>query len=212
MSEPKSIIDAQVQHLLDVVDKHRSNQCNKLRTAARESANRLISNAHSDARKRLHDNIKKARNYAHQKLTSTRALLQTRKRMARQQIDEALLEDAWNQMQTSLQALWDDEVSRQQWTTSLLETALTTLVSNMWTIQHPASLTDTEAAALQLQVYERLGHSPELEASEQISAGLRICTDGACIDGTSDGLMHDRQTIEASILAAVHDKDDESDG
>lgn len=212
MSEPKSIVEAQVQHLLDVVDKHRSNQCSKLRNAAKESANKLISNAHSDARRRLHEDIRQAREFAHQKLTSTRALLQTRKRMARQQLDEALLQDAWKQMKTSLQAQWDDVSSRRQWTASLLETALSTLVSDQWTIQHPADLTDTEAAALQLQVYERLEHTPDLEASEHISAGLRICTDGACVDGTIDGLMHDREHIEASILAAVHSMDDDSDG
>jgi hypothetical protein len=212
MSEPHSIIDAQLQHLLNVVEKHRSNQCSKLHNAAKESASRLITNAHSDARKRLHDEIHKARDYAHQKLTSTRALLQTRKRMARQQLDEALLEGAWKQLKTSLQARWDDEASRQQWTASLLETAHATLVSGQWIIQHPAGLTDAEAAALQLQVYERLGHTPELEACEEISAGLRICTDGACIDGTSDGLMHDRQHIESSILAAVHSMDNTADG
>lgn len=212
MSEPKSIVDVQVQHLLNVVEQHRDAQCSKLSKAARDSAEKLIATAHSNARQRLHDDIEQTRESSHQQLTSTQARLQTRKRLARQELDEALLQAAWKQLKDSLQSEWDNFETRRQWIESMLDAALAMLVSDQWRIEHPVDLTDEDAAALQLKVFERLGHSPELEATDHVPAGLRICTDGACVDGTIEGLMHDRPRIEASILAAVHDLDESDHG
>jgi len=45
------------------------------------------------------------------------------------------------------------------------------------------------------------GKTPRLQAKADINAGLRICAGGTCMDATIDGLLHDRERIDAELLA-----------
>jgi len=204
MSTPKSIVDAQIQHLQNVVEHHRATACEKIQLLAQTKAHGLISKAHENSRRRMHEDIVETREKEHRQLASAEAQIQTRKRLARQHSDEELLRTSWKLLKESLQRRWQQADTRKQWIDNLIGQALATLVSQHWRIEHPADWAEEERTALQMRLHEQLGHAPELEAIADISAGLRLCTGGTCVDGTTDGLMHERTRIEALMLAAIH--------
>ncbi|MEA1888909.1 MAG: hypothetical protein U9N50_03905 [Pseudomonadota bacterium] len=204
MSTPKSIVDAQIQHLLNVVERHRAAACEKVQRQSRTKAHELISRTHQNARRRMHEDIVETREREHRQLASAEAQTQTRKRLARQQSDEELLRTSWKLLKASLERQWQQADTRKLWIDNLIDQALATLVSQHWRIEHPADWAEEERIVLQRRLHEQLGHSPELDAVTDISAGLRLCTGGTCVDGTTDGLMHQRTRIEALLLAAIH--------
>jgi vacuolar-type H+-ATPase subunit E/Vma4 len=208
VNDPKSIIDAQVQHLLNVVEDHRATRYEEIQEQAQKNAHAIISKAHKDARQRMHDDNVETRENANRQLASTEAQLQTQQRLARQQSDEKLLQASWKLLKASLERQWQQPDIRKQWVDNLTRQALATLVSPHWRIEHPADWADEECIALQMQLHEQLDHTPELEPVTDISAGLRLCAEGTCVDGTADGLMHERTRIEALMLAAIHQHGD----
>lgn len=208
MSDPESIIDAQVQHLLNVVEEHRAARYEEIQDQARNDAHAIVSKAHKDARRRMHDDNVETREKANRHLASTEAQLQTEKRLARQQSDEKNLQASWKLLSESLDRQWQQPDTRKQWVDNLISQAMATLVSPHWRIEHPADWPEEELIALQMQLHEQFNHAPELEPAADISSGLRLFAEGTCVDGTADGLMHERTRIEALILAAIHQHDD----
>ena len=204
MSSPKNIVDAQVQHLLNLVEQHRQKSCAKIQLLAQEKAAELISKAHGAARNRMHDFNINLRGSIERQLNSTEARLQTQKRLARQQSDEELLETGWTLMKTSLEQLWQQAETRTQWIDNLVNLATAKLVSPHWQIEHPADWPNEERHTLQKLLQQQLGHLPELKTNANISAGLRLCAACSCIDGTVEGLMHEKPRIEAKILTSIH--------
>ena len=204
MSTPKSIVDAQIQHLQNVVERHRATACEKIQLLAQTRADELISKAHENSRRRMHEDNVETREKEHRQLASAEAQIQTRKRLARQHSDEELLRSGWKLLKESLERQWQQADTRKPWIDNLIGQALATLVSPHWHIEHPVDWAEEERMALQRRLHEQLGHAPELEAIADISAGLRLCTGGTCVDGTTDGLMHERTRIEALMLAAIH--------
>jgi hypothetical protein len=63
----------------------------------------------------------------------------------------------------------------------------------------------SEHDALLQQINSLCGKTPRLQAKADISAGLRICADRTCMDATIDGLLHDRERIDAELLALCAD-------
>lgn len=204
MSRPKNIVDAQVQHLLNMVEQHRQKSCAKIHLLAQEKSAELISKAHAAAQNRMHEFNISLRGSIDRQLSSTVARLQTQKRLARQQSDEALLETGWTLMKTSLQQLWQQTDTRAQWIDNLVTLAMAKLVSPHWQIEHPVDWAKEERHTLQKRLQEQLGQLPELKSDANISAGLRLCAAGSCIDGTVVGLMHEKSLIEAKILMSIH--------
>ena len=204
MSSPNSIVDAQVQYLLKLVEQHRQKSCTKIQALAQEKAAELISKAHGAARNRMHDFNINLRGEIDRQLSSTEARLQTQKRLARQQSDEELLDSGWSLMQTSLEQFWQQADTRRQWIDNLVTLATAKLVSPHWQIEHPADWATEERHTLQKLLQEQLGQLPEFKSDSNISAGLRLCATGSCIDGTVVGLMHEKSWIEAKLLMVLH--------
>ena len=204
MSKPQSIVDAQLEHLLNLVEQNREESCTKIQILAQDKAVKLISKAHSTARNRMHEFNISLRGSIDQQLSSTEARMQTQKRLARQQSDEELLVTGWTLMKTSLEQLWQHTESRTQWIDNLVNLALEKLASPHWQIEHPSDWATGERRTLQELLQNKLGHLPVLKADESISAGLRLCAANSCIDGTINGLMHDKPRIEARMLTSFH--------
>jgi len=201
MSTPGSDLDGRVRHLLDVVAQHRDENCAAIRASAQAEAQALVRSAWHEARERLHnDNAETRRRIEHQ-LTSHAAQLQTRRRQQRQADDEVLLVTVRGALQAALLQRWQQPASRQQWCEALVSAAVTTLDGKVWTIEHPADWPMSEHRALLARVESLCGKTPRLQANADISAGLRICAGGTCMDATLDGLLRDRQRIEADLLA-----------
>lgn len=204
MNGPKSVVDAQLEHLLEVVDRHRGEQCNTLLEQARSQAEQIVKQAHRDARTRFHRDVIDTRESMRRQLLSAESQRQTRLRQQRQQADQALLERAWQPLGEALQHRWQDETQRQRWIDYLLGKASATLVANAWQIEHPTDWPAQEREALQSVLGKQADRRAQFTAGPDIAAGLRICAGDTCVDGTLEGLLRDRRRIEALLLARIN--------
>jgi hypothetical protein len=205
MSAPGSTLDSKVRHLLDVVVQHRDEKCAAIRATAQAEVNVLLRTAWREARERLHnDNVETRRRVEHT-LASHAAQQQTRRRQQRQASDGILLITARAALQAALLQHWRQSESRQQWCEQLVKAAATTLDGKVWTVEHPVDWPMSEHDALLQQINSLCGKTPRFQAKADISAGLRICADSTCVDATIDGLLHDRERIDAELLALCAD-------
>lgn len=205
MNKPGSIVDAQLQHLLEFLDTHREEQCSEILAHTRDEAQQEIREAYSKARGRLHQAVLDTRAQARLRLTSAAARRQTRERQQRQQEDQALLERAWQPLHELLQQRWQEQATRQQWIDHLVQQAAAALVDSNWQIEHPQDWPVEERDALQAHLVELHGYAPLLTGQPSISAGLRICAGDTCVDGSIAGLLRDRSRIESVLLARLNE-------
>ena len=172
-----SVLGSKVQHLLDVVAQHRDEKCAAIRANAQAEVKKLL------------------------RMASQEAQQQTHLRQLRQSDDEALLDTARVALQAALLQHWQQLSSRQLWCEELVNAAVTTLDGKVWTVEHPADWPMSEHDALRERINSLCGKAPRFQANTDISAGLRICAEGTCMDATLEGLLHDRERIDAELLA-----------
>ena len=196
-----SALGGKVQHLLDVVAQHRDEKCAAIRASAQAEAKALLRTAWREARERLHTDNVETRRLVERTLASLEAQQQTRQRQQRQADDGVLLVTARAALQAALLQRWQQPASRLQWCDELVNAAVTTLDGKVWTVEHPADWPLSEQHALQERINSLCGKTPRLQASANISAGLRICAEATCMDATIDGLLHDHERIDAELLA-----------
>lgn len=211
MSTPPSIVDAKLRHLLSIVERHRDEKCSAMLGDADTQARQIIRQAYRDARARLHRNVEKTRNRTRQRLTSAEAQRETRRRQRRDQVNRRLLAAAWQPLHTALLARWQQPDTRAQWIDHVIDQAATTLVDNHWQIEHPADWPAQERHALASRLKHQLGKAPEFLSQQAMQAGLCVDVEGTRVDGTIAGLLHDRRTIEALLLARFRRQGDADD-
>jgi hypothetical protein len=203
MSQPGPVVDARLQHLLAVVERNRAQRCQAVIEAAEQQARQIVSQSYSTARARTHADFGALREHIRQRLASAEAQQQTRLRQLRQQADRAFLLAAWQPLRQALQRNWQDTGHREQWVRQLVDTAASMLMDAHWLIEHPGDWPEHERDALMELLDRTYRCVPRLAADPDISAGLRICAAGACVDGTIDGLLARRARIEALLLAEI---------
>jgi F0F1-type ATP synthase membrane subunit b/b' len=194
-------VEAQMRQLLQVVARHRDERCNELLGQARREASQVIRQAHAEARARMHESVQGIREERRSRLAAAEAQLQTRRRRRREAADLWLLAAAWQPLRKALQGRWSQKTARRQWIDFLVQRARTLLVASDWQIEHPLDWPVQERTSLEERLNGQLGRLPEFIPREQISAGLRICADGTCVDGTLEGLLRDQARIESLLLA-----------
>jgi hypothetical protein len=200
-----SIVDVQLQNLLDVVERKRDERCRMLLNEARGQAQQLLQQARHEARERLHGKVLDIREQARQQLASAQAQRQTRLRLQRHRADEALLARAWEPLGERLLQRWEQQGSRRLWIDNLVRQAREALLDLNWNIEHPLDWPEQEREALGRQLERDLGSPPVFVAQPWIAAGLRICAGTACLDGTREGLLRSRTRIESLMLATLNE-------
>ena len=70
-----------------------------------------------------------------------------------------------------------------------------------WLIEHPDGWTEAEQARFRDELNDGSDRQLQFRRRDDLSAGLRIVTEGAVVDGSLQGLMADRPSIEALLLA-----------
>ena len=205
MNKATSVVDAQLQHLLEVVERNRDERCRALLSEAREQARQLVHKAHREARAHLHHKVLATREKARLKLASAQAQRQTHLRLQRHRADQALLARTWQPLTDRMQQRWREAASRRLWIDNLLEQASTMLVDRNWRIEHPLDWPAGERHELETRLGSELGSPPGFFGQADIVAGLRICAGAACVDGTLEGLLRDRTRIEALLLATLNE-------
>ena len=211
MSEPGSVLDAQVNALEELVESTRAERCRQLMEDAKRGARETVKRAHRENRARMRAAIEEQRKRMEETLASTRARLATRARQQRQQVDKEHLASAWSRLGENLLDRWQDANCRNRWILGLVEQALAHLPGEPWKVEHPRDFDPSELSSMNERITEHCGGEPaDFAVAENIRAGLRIVVDGACVDGTLEGLLIDRNRIEAELLAAL--RDHENDG
>lgn len=198
---PGSIVDAQVQRLLEIVEAYRKLQCDTLITQAQQDSQQIISHAYQDARARLHQDIQDSREHMRSELSSARAKLHTMMMQQRHQADQRFLEQSWKLLVDKLQARWQQPKQRQEWVNKIVLNAIRMVPGKDWLIEHPQDWSKSEQKQLRSQVNDEYTGQLKFSNVAEITAGIRIVTDGAIIDGSLQGLMADRTGIESIFLA-----------
>lgn len=201
---PHSVLDAQMEALLALVEQHRAERCSQLLAQAEERRHALLAEAYGEARSRMHEAVLTERRRGKDKLDATRAQLETRARAQQHQTALLLLQQGWELLGQAVLQRWKSAPQRRLWVGTLLRQALHLLPRCSWVIEHPPGWDPAECAELHEALRAHCGALPQLQANDQLDAGLRICAAGACLDGTLEGLLADREAIEAQLLAQLH--------
>ena len=204
MSEPKSILDAQLRSLTELVDAYRDERCEAILDQARAQRDRYLQQAYREARDRMHDAIQEERTRARREIRAAEAHLQTRRRQRRHQAALDLLHRGWDQLREALAERWRDRDARAEWVEALIDQACDQLPTSRWRIEHPPAWDPAEAEGLEARARKRCGEPPEFQPDEAIRGGLRIRAADAVLDGTIEGLLTDRRSIEGELLAELH--------
>jgi hypothetical protein len=84
-----------------------------------------------------------------------------------------------------------------------MDEALRLLPRQAWTIHHAPDWPQDEIQMLSHRLAEQLGQPLEWRADGSIAAGFRITAGGAGLDATLEGLLADREPLQARLLALM---------
>lgn len=205
MNDERSDVREPMDALLELLQEHADQRCEQIRREAGEQARELVRNAYREARQHVHRGIEEERLHARRRIEAARAQLETRNRQHYRDAVSHTLKRAWNRLQRALTLRWKSSDGRRQWVGSLVERALASLPQAPWRIEHPSDWATDELGKWQSRIETRSGAQCVFAVDEDLSAGLRICAGGACLDGTLHGLLANREEIEAQLLAHLEE-------
>jgi vacuolar-type H+-ATPase subunit E/Vma4 len=196
-------MSAAVEEMLQLVESHERARCRDAAERAQKETKQIVTEAHRTARARMHETTRELRELGRRRLALAHAELETARRGYERRCDLALIEQGWELLRERLRGRWQDAASRAQWVEGLATQALAALPRGEWTVVHPPGW----PAAEQKQLVQRLAQAsikaPQFKAEPAVSAGLRLCVQGACLDGTLEGLLADRAAVQAMMLAEL---------
>lgn len=200
---PETIIEAQIERLLEVVQDYRTQHCQEIMEQSRLDAQDIIREAYKTARQRLHQDVLDSRERVRQELAATRAQQHTLDMHQQYKIKRQFLDQAWDLLITQMDQRWRIAAQRQLWVNLVLDKAKLRLPIGQWLIEYPRDLTQDERNELEHVVLQHTGIAPQLNTDNAIRAGIRIGANGAVVNGTITGLTTDRTRIEAELLAQL---------
>ncbi len=201
------------QALLRLIEQYRDQACRQLRDAARARASELIRRAYAKARVTLHQRVLAERSRAQGIIQVAEAERATRLRRRGEQRDAAVIDAAWPRLREAMLARWSAAETRRIWVDTHLTQALALLPPGQWRVRHAVDWPLDERAEATARIEVVSGRPPVLSADPQIPAGLILASARAVLDASLDGLLRDRERIEARLLALWHAPDaDDSRG
>ena len=96
---------------------------------------------------------------------------------------------------------WQQPKQRQEWVSKIVLNAIKMVPGKDWLVEHPQDWGKGEQKQLRSQVNDEYTGQLKFANVTEITAGIRIVTVGAIIDGSLQGLMADRTGIESIFLA-----------
>jgi hypothetical protein len=195
-----------VQALLDLVAADRGRKCDAILAEARAQAGALLRQAHADASERMRRAFVEERERHDARVGAARANLQTKRRLALQRREHALLAAGAMRLPPALVRRWESAAGREPWVAAAVANARNVLPRGRWRILHAPHWPASERDSLAAELAAVLGAAPSLVEEPGLRAGLRISADGNVIDGTLDGLLADRAEIGARLLQLLEAK------
>ena len=170
---------------------------------AERDAKTLLAEARRLARARLHETIDGLRHERMRRLAQASAQLETEVRMQDQQRAKQALAEVTPMLREELNARWRDRNKRKLWTDAIAHFCRARLRAGVWLVEHPADWDGAEQRAFA----DVLGSEPvatiDYRPDHDLTAGLRIKSDGAVLDATPQGLLADDRNVAALLLDAI---------
>jgi hypothetical protein len=198
---------AQSAALLQEIEQQTSDECKAQVAAAEQQAHALIAQAHAAARRRVHEAIVELRREGARRLARAKAQVETQARQRAQQHAVAVIRRAWPMLADALVARWRDPAARLAWADGVARCARDRLRTGPWTVEHPAYWSADEQRNFRIALgagEDAITFAPDGD----IAAGIRIKAAEAKLDATPQGLLVDRQTVAALLLAEIAATDD----
>ena len=190
-------VSAQELALLRLVDEDRTRRCAEILAAAESQAAELRRKAHREARERVRAALTEARERAQHQIAAATAQLQTRQRLAQQDCATRILDAALAALPGALIARWQQPMARRQWLDFAMQQAAQLLPRAQWRIEYAAGLAPGDIGSV-----SAWAESTEWYEDASLGAGVRIHSNGNCIDASLQGLRADRDALAARLLQA----------
>ncbi len=198
---PASIVDAQLERLLEIVENFKSTQCELLLEQASQQSKQIVSHTYHNARTRMRAHILEERQQLQQSLAAVRARQHTFVMQQKHQASRKFLNDSWELLTSKLVQRWKNPKQRKLWVISIADVALATLSADEWQIDCGGEWEKPEQKQLLDYIAEHSDRKVTVKTGSDIVAGIRINGGSAVVDGTLQGLLSDRVRIESEILA-----------
>lgn len=202
MIDFQSVLNLQVEALLEALRGEQEKRCRTLIVAAESRARDLVGQSRLKLRARIRQAVDEERKRRATALRQTRHRIRAAQSRKVQALYERVLRQAWQPLSTQLERRWADTADRRAWAGKLIDQAENTLGSGAWIIEHPEAWSAKDSRWLTQILQGRGIPEPTYRADPATVAGLRIRMDTACLDGTIDGLLAHRNRVEGLLLAA----------
>ena len=202
MNAFRGILDLQVRSVLDALAAQHDGRCREIESAAARKADQLLTDTRQRMRERVHRAVTEERQRRETALMECRHRIETAGRRRVQEHYRTFLQNAMPLLRAELEQRWTDAGTRRSWCEMLLAEAADKLPPDRWTIEHPGDWSGSDTRGLEQAFAARELPAPEFVEDADIAAGLRARLGSACLDATLDGLMTNRDAVEARLLAA----------
>lgn len=198
---PSSALALQVDSLLQHLAQDRDQRCDQLRAAADTQSREIMRSARAQARASVHTAVIEERLRIEQELRRAGAVADLEASRRTQRAALAVLEHMWAALPDLLETRWRDPAHRRSWIEAAVRQAAATLTARSWRIEHGAGWLQSDFSEL-TRLIERSGaHASTFSLDAGIRAGLKIRSEGVCLDATVTGLLASPADIEAAFLA-----------
>jgi vacuolar-type H+-ATPase subunit E/Vma4 len=199
-----TVLDLQMQALLDRLAREQATRTERARDDAAAQARDIVRHARAEARARLHEAVQETRREHAVALQRRRAALATRRRQQHQARLRRWLEDAWQRLPAALESRWNDRSQREAWCRAACQQALRSLVhTTQLVVRIDARWRDEVRPAIERDLPATVGGTLEIVPVDGLGPGLVVCGGHALVDATLPGLLAARESITAALLAQV---------
>ncbi len=198
---PGSVLELQVEGLVERVTRYRDGRRTELRAAAAAQRQEILKGARAEARANVRSAVALERARREQGLRQAQAQAELEARQRAQQQIARLLASMWDELPQALAARWQSPADRRRWIAAAVTAAGALLAARPWRIAHGEGWAESETRELEALALAHGARSVEWVVDPGTIAGLRIYTAGACVDATVAGLTARRAEIEAAFLA-----------
>jgi len=199
-----SVLDAQVEALLERIAVNRERRCAQLRASMEIQARDLLRAARKEALADVRAATARERKHAELALQQAVAAAALETRQRAQRATHRMLTVMWAAIADALEARWADAANRKAWLEAAIRQAQSLLSERSWRVEHGADWSELERgalAALAAGGEREPARAVVLSCDPTVRAGIRIRTTGACLDATVTGLLASRSQIESEFLA-----------
>jgi hypothetical protein len=197
---PASVLEVQVDALLERVAERRARRVSEIRTSTEAQIREIMRAARAEARASLHQAVVRERTRMAQGLRQAEAHAELESRQRAQLETLTLLRSMWEHLGAELAERWSGARPRGAWIAAALKQAGELFPGRAWRIEHAAGVSP-EDRPLGEALARAAGASVEWVADTGLRAGLRVRAGPACVDASLDGLLAERADIEALFLA-----------